>query len=87
MKKRYTEKQIFEILKEGKDGLGAAALSRKYGISTATYYNWKKRYYGLTLEDLKRLKKLEKENSQLKQIVAQLTLDNVALKDIVSKKW
>ena len=58
----------------------AAVLSRKYGISTTTYYHWKKRYYGLTLEDLKRLKKLEKEHSQL-------TLDHVALKDIVSKKW
>ena len=84
MKNRYTEKQIFEILKEG---LGAAALSRKYGISTATYYNWKKRYYGLTLEDLKRFKKLEAENSQLKRIVAELTLDVRGLKDVLSKKW
>ena len=87
MKKRYTEKQIFEILKEAKEGLSIPALSRKHGISTATYYNWKKKYHGLNLEDIKRLKKLETQNSRLKQIVAELTLDVTVLKEALGKKW
>ena len=68
--KRYTEEQITAVLKEGEAGAKVADLCRKYGMSDATYYNWKAKYAGLTVSELKRLKSLEDENCRLKQIVA-----------------
>jgi len=85
--KRYTEEQIIAVLREGEAGAKVSDLSRKYGMSDATYYNWKAKYAGLTVSDLKRLKAMEEENRRLKQIVAEQALDIRALKDLLSKNF
>lgn len=87
MKKRFTEDQIIKVLEEVKMGLKVADACRKYGISEPTYYNWKAKFGGMTVSEAKRLRALEKENQQLKKLVAELSLDNVALKDVLSRKW
>lgn len=87
MKKRFTEEQIIKVLEEAKTGLKVEEVCRKYGISSPTYYNWKAKYGGMTIAEIKRLRALEKENHQLKKLVADLSLDIVALKDAVSRKW
>ena len=83
--RQYTEEQIIAVLKEGEAGAKVANLCRKYGMSDATYYNWKAKYAGLTVSELKRLKALEDENRCLKQIVADQALDIRALKELLSK--
>jgi len=85
--RQYTEEQIIAVLKEGKAGAKVTDLCRKYGMSDATYYNWKSKYAGLTVSELKRLKALEEENRRLKQIVAEQALDNRALKELLSKNF
>jgi putative transposase len=85
--KRFPEEKIIGILKELDAGMSVSELSRKYGISDATLYNWKAKYGGLTVNEARRLKALEDENGRLKRIVADLTLDNQALKAIVSKNF
>ena len=87
MKKRFTEEQIIGILKEAEAGAKVAELCRKYGISDATYYNWKAKFGGMTVSDAQRLKALEAENVKLKRLLAESMLDNAALKDVVSRKW
>ena len=87
MKKRYTEGQIVGILKEAEVGIAVAELCWKYGISDQTYYNWKAKYGGMTVSDVRRLKQLEDENQRLKHLVADLTLDNQALKAVISKNF
>ena len=87
VRKRYTEEQIIAVLREGEAGAKVTDLCRKYGMSDATYYNWKARYAGLTVSELKRLKALEEENRRLKQIVAEQALDNRALKELLSKNF
>lgn len=88
MKKvRYSEEQIIGVLKEAEAGMPIVELCRKYGISDATYYNWKAKYGGMTVSDAKKLKQLEDENRRLKQIVADLSLDNQALKAVISKNF
>ena len=87
VRKRYTEEQIIAVLREGEAGARVADLCRKYGMSDATYYNWKARYAGLTVSELKRLKALEEENRRLKQIVGEQALDIRALKDLLSKNF
>jgi putative transposase len=87
MVKKYTEEQIIAVLREGEAGAKVADLCRKYGMSDATYYNWKARYAGLTVSDLKRLKALEEENRRLKQIVGEQALDIRALKELLSKNF
>jgi len=87
MKKRFTEEQIVKVLEEAKTGIKVEELCRKHGISTATYYAWRSKYGGMNIPDVKRLKALEAENSRLKRLVADLSLDVVALKDVVSRKW
>ena len=72
--KKYTEEQIIAVLREGEAGAKVTDLCRKYGMSDATYYNWKARYAGLTVSELKRLKALEEENRRLKQIVGEQAL-------------
>ena len=87
MKKRFTEEQIIRILQEAEIGMKVMDVCRKHGISDATYYNWKAKYGGMTVSDAKKLKTLEDENRRLKHIVADLTLDNQALKAVVEKKF
>jgi putative transposase len=85
--RQYTEEQIIAVLREGEAGAKAADLCRKYGMSDATYYNWKSKYAGLTVSELKRLKALEEENRRLKQIVGEQALDIRALKELLSKNF
>jgi putative transposase len=88
MKKiRYREEQIVGILKEVEAGSTVTEICRKYGISDATYYNWKAKYGGMAASDIKRLRQLEDENRRLKHLVADLTLDNQALKAVISKNF
>ena len=87
VRKKYTEEQIIAVLKEAEAGTKLPDLFRKYGMSDATYYNWKAKYSGMTTSDLKRLKSLEEENQRLKQIVAEQALDNRALKELLSKNF
>jgi len=86
-KSKFTEEQIISILKEQEQGLKVAEICRKHGIADQTFHNWKKKYGGLTVDELRRLKELEQENSRLKRAVADLTLDNQILRDVNSKKW
>jgi len=86
-KKRFTEEQIVGILKEAQTGIKTEDLCRKYNVSTNTFYNWRQKYAGMEVSDVRRLKCLEDENRRLKHIVADLTLDNQALKLINSKNW
>lgn len=86
-KPRFTEEQIIAILKEQDQGMKVAEICRKHGIADQTFHNWKKKYGGLTENELRRMRELEQENNRLKRAVAELTLDNQILKDINSKKW
>jgi putative transposase len=83
---KFTETQIVSILKEADAGRPVNELWRHYGISSATYYKWKAKYGGLEASDVKRLKELEHENSRLKRLYADLSLENAALKDVIAKK-
>jgi putative transposase len=83
---RFTETQIVSILKEGDAGSPVKEICRKHGISDATYYNWRSRYGGMEASDLKRMKELERELSQLKRMYADMALENRALKDLIEKK-
>jgi len=85
--RQYTEEQIITVLREAEAGARVADLCRKYGMSDATYYNWKAKYAGMTVSELKRLKALEDENRRLKQIVADQALDISALKELLSKNF
>ena len=84
---RYSEEQIIALLKEHEAGMKTADLCRKHGISPATFYNWKAKFGGMDVSDAKRLRHLEDENAKLKRVVADLTLDNVVLKDLVAKNF
>ena len=86
-RKRYTEEQIIGVLKESEAGAKTGELCRKHGMSEATFYKWKAKYAGLTVNELKRLRSLEEENRRLKHIVAQQVLDNWALKELLSKNF
>lgn len=85
-KSRFTESQIVSILKDGDAGIPLAELVRKHGISRATYFNWKSKYAGATIADVKRMKELEAENAKLKRMCADLALENAAIKDVLSRK-
>ena len=85
--KRYSEAQIFRILKEVESGVPVVNAAREHGVSPATIHRWKSKYAGMSLSELKRLKALEEENARLKRIVAQQALDNELLREINSKKW
>ena len=87
MKKRCTEERIIGILKEAEAGMKVAEVCRTYGISEATYYNWKAKFGGMTVSDAQRLRALEQESSKLKRLLAEAHLDISALKDVVSRKW
>lgn len=85
-KSRFTETQIVKILKEVEEGRQVKEVCREYGVSDATYYNWKSKYGGMEASDIRRLKEMEDENRRLKQMFADLSLKHEALKDIVEKK-
>ena len=86
-KTRFTENQIIAILKEGEAGVQVKEICRKHGISDATYYNWKSKYGGMDVSDLKRMKEMEQELFQLKRMYADMALENRALKDLLEKKF
>ena len=83
---KYSEAQIAFVLKQAEDGSAVAEVCRKTGISEATFYNWRKKYAGLMPSEMKRLRQLEDENTKLKRIVADLSLDKAMLQDVLSKK-
>jgi len=85
-KSRFTEGQIVGILAEADAGLPVGEVCRKHGISTATYYQWKSKYAGLAVSELKRMRELEAENARLKRMYADLALENAAIKDVLSRK-
>ena len=85
-KSRYTEEQIAFALKQAELGTPVAEVCRKLGISDATFYTWRKRFGGLSPSELKHLRQLEEENTRLKKLVADLSLDKAMLQDVLSKK-
>ena len=86
-KSRYTEEQIIAVLKEVEAGAKLQDVVRRLGVTEQTYYRWKAKYGGMEVSDAKKLRALEDENRRLKHLVADLTLDNQALKAVVAKKW
>jgi len=86
-KKRFTEDQIVKVLREYEGGREIKDLCRELGVSSTTFYNWRKKYSGMDSSQLKRLKELEEENRKLKHMYADAALDIIALKDVISKKW
>ncbi len=87
MKKRYTEEQIAYALKQHETGVSVTEICRKLGVSEQSFYGWKKKYAGMGVTELRKLKALEEENRQLKKLVADLSLDKQMLQDVLSKKF
>mgnify|MGYP000949874083 FL=1 len=86
-KSKFTEEQIVQTIRLAESGTPVAELCRKIGISEQTFYTWKRKFAGLGLAELRRLKQLEEENRKLKQVVADLALDKTMLQDVLRKKW
>ena len=86
-KTKFTEHQIIKAIKESEQSRSVEEISRELGINRVAFYGWHKKYSGMEASHLKRLKELEDENRKLKQMYAELSLDNVMLKDVLSKKW
>ena len=86
-KSKFTESQIIKAIKENEQGRKSEEICRELGIHKGTFYNWRKKYAGMDASQLKELKELKDENRRLKQMYADLSLDNVMLKDVLSKKW
>ena len=84
---RFREEQIVALLREQEAGSSTADVCRKHGVSSATFYKWKAKYGGLDVSDARRLKALADENAKLKRLLADAMLDNVGLKELLSKKW
>jgi putative transposase len=87
VKKRFTEEQIIKVLKRAEVGEGPKELCRELGIAVQTFYAWKRKFGGMEVSDAKRLKALEAENTKLKRMVANLSMDIEDLKYINSKNW
>lgn len=85
-KSKFTEQQIAFAIKQSESGVKVTEVCRKMGISEATFFNWKKKYGGLGVSELRRLRQLEEENHQLKKLVADLSLDKQMLQDVLKKK-
>ena len=83
---KFTDAQIAFVLRQAEEGTSVEEVCRKAGISTATFYAWKKKYGGLLPSEMKRLKQLEEENARLKRIVADLSLDKEMLQDVIKRK-
>ncbi|MDH3376570.1 MAG: transposase [Gammaproteobacteria bacterium] len=86
-RKTFTEEQIIGILKEHESGVRVPEFARVHGISEGTIYRWTTKIGGMEVSEAKRLRELESENSKLKRLLADATLDNAALKDVLSRKW
>jgi len=86
-KKRFSDEQIAFALRQAEAGTPVGEICRKMGIAEATFYRWKKVYAGMGVSEIRRLKQLEEENSKLKRLVADLTLDKTMLQDALRKKW
>jgi putative transposase len=87
-KSKFTEEQIVGLLREAEKGeRTVSSLCRERGITVQTYYRWRKTYGGIEVSDVRKLRRVERENARLKQVVGQLMLDNAALKALISKKW
>jgi putative transposase len=86
-RKNWNEEQIIGILKQVEAGRTVAEVCRQNGVGESTYYKWKSKYGGLEVNEARRLKALEDENSRLKRLLADAMLDNAALKDALSKNW
>jgi putative transposase len=87
MKKRFTEEQIIRILQEGEQAENIREVCRRHNLTEQTFYRWRNKYGGMEVSEIKRLRELEKENAELKKIVAEQMLDIRMLKDVNSKKW
>ena len=87
MKKKFSVEQIVSVLKQAEVGVPIAELIRKVGISEQTFYRWKSKYVGLEVDQVRQLKQLQGENTRLKQLVAELTLDKTMLQDVIRKKF
>ena len=87
MKKRFTEEQIVKVINRLAHGEAAKDLAREIGVSQHTMYVWKKKYRGMNVSEAKKLRELEQENTRLKKMVADLSLDITMLKEVNSKKW
>lgn len=86
-KSKFSETQIVGILKEAEAGAKVPDLCRKHGISGHTFYTWRRKFQGVEIQDVKKMRELEQENAKMKKIIANLTLENYALRDVNSKKW
>ena len=82
----HTESKMVKAVQELESGIDAETVARNHGISKTTLYNWKSKYSGMDVSQVRRLKELEEENSKLKQMCAELALDNKILKDVIEKK-
>lgn len=87
MKKRFSEEQIAFALRRHESGTTAAEVCRELGVSEPTFYNWKKKYAGIGVTELRKMKALEEENRQLKKVVADLSLDKHLLQEVLAKKF
>lgn len=86
-RKRFTEEQIIRILKEAEAGAKKQEICRRHGVTEQTFYRWRSKYGGMQVWEARKLKGLEAENRKLKQLLADAHLDNVALKELLSKNW
>ena len=86
-KSKFTDEQIAFALKQAEGGTAVAEITRRMGVTEATFYRWKQKYGGLLPSEVRKMRQLEEENSRLKRLVADLTLDKQMLQDVVSKKW
>lgn len=87
MKKKFTESQIVSAIKKQESGVAVKDICRELGISDATFYNWKSKYGGMDATDIARLKELERENTELKKMFAEMSIENRALKNLLEKKF
>ena len=84
---RFTDEQIIGVLKESEAGAKTDEICRRHGISSATFYSWRKKYGGMDASEAKRLRELEVENAKLKRIVADQMLDMTSMKELLAKNW